>query len=171
MQNRGGNIDEKEWAAVRLFYVTRTVFVTSVLLLSYFLLPATQILDVAENIQFSDPNIPVDTDPERSTLPRIVADGAGVLHAVWTDTRFGDRNIAYTRSADNGTTWTPATNISKGFIGFYSENPAIAVDDGMGPFGGTMYVVYERTIPGGDKDISVSFSRDGDSGAGTDVPG
>lgn len=161
MQNRGGNIDEKEWAGVRLFYATRTIFVTSVLLLSYFLLPATQILDMAENIQFSEPNIPVDSDPERSTLPRIAADSAGILHAVWTDTRFGDKNIAYTRSADNGTTWTPATNISKAFIGFYSQNPAIAVDDGAGPFSGSIYVVYERTIPGGDKDLSVSFSRDG----------
>ena len=59
---------------MRPFYVTRTVLVTSVLLLSYFLLPATQILDVAENIQFSDRNIPVDTDPERSTSPRIAAE-------------------------------------------------------------------------------------------------
>ena len=46
MQTRGGNTDEKEWAGVRLFYVTRTVFVTSVLLLSYFLLPATQIMSL-----------------------------------------------------------------------------------------------------------------------------
>ncbi|MCK4367024.1 MAG: exo-alpha-sialidase [Thermoplasmata archaeon] len=146
---------------MRRFRVTRTAFIVSALLLSYFLLPATEILEEAKTIQFSRPNVSVDADPARSALPRIATDGAGVLHAVWTDTRFGDRNIACTKSVDNGTTWTTPKNISKAFAGFYSENPSIAIDDGAGSFSGSIYVVYETAIPGGDKDMYVSFSRDG----------
>jgi len=107
------------------------------LLSSYFSLPALEILEKAEDIQFSNPNIPLDVDSANSTLPRIGSDPSGVLHAVWTDPRFGDKNIAYTKSEDNGTTWTTVTNISKAWIGFYSMNPDITVDMGAGPYGGS----------------------------------
>jgi hypothetical protein len=157
----GGSMTRRRWADRRSASVTKITIIAAALLSSYFSLPALEILEKAEDIQFSNPNIPLDVDSANSTLPRIGSDPSGVLHAVWTDPRFGDKNIAYTKSEDNGTTWTTVTNISKAWTGFYSMSPDITVDTGAGPYGGSIYVVYERIIPGGGRDIYTSFSRDG----------
>jgi len=157
----GGSTAQTKWADGRRLPITKIVVITVALLSSYLSLPLSEIQERAEEIQFSNPNIPLDVLGVNSTLPRIETGPDGVLHAVWTDPRFGYKNIAYTRSHDNGTTWEPVINISRAWAGFYAMNPGIAIDRGGGPFDGTIYVVYEWIIPGDSRDIYTSLSRDG----------
>ncbi|MFQ6107122.1 MAG: hypothetical protein ACE5QF_06005 [Thermoplasmata archaeon] len=151
----------QSWADRRLTRHLKVYWLAIALLSSYLLLPPNDTVEVAENIEFSNPNIPVDVTPASSTFPKLEADANGSLHAVWVDSRFGDGNIAYTRSTDGGKTWSSVTNVSRAFVGYRYHHPDIAVDVGNGPYAGSIYVIFQRTVTGGETDIIMSISRDG----------
>jgi hypothetical protein len=86
--------------------------------------------------------------------PAITVDGSGNLYVVWVDDTPGKRAIAFTRSGDNGNSWSPAVNISN--IPDVSDNPAIAAGDS-----GHVYVVWSN---GDNNTWKLYFNRSVNSG-------
>jgi hypothetical protein len=58
--------------------------------------------------------------------PDIAIDAAGIVHVVWSDSRAGDDDIYYARSADGGQTWSAEVRVSDVLTGSQYA-PAIAV--------------------------------------------
>jgi len=86
--------------------------------------------------------------------PDIAVNAAGVLHAVWSDSRAGDDDIYYARSTDGGQTWSAEVRVNDVLTGT-QNNPAIAA------LGSDVCIVWSdgRTTYVGD--IYVDCSTDG----------
>ncbi|MFC2155425.1 IPT/TIG domain-containing protein [Acidobacteriota bacterium] len=72
-----------------------------------------------------------------SWTPDIAMDSAGNIHVVWVDSSSGVYEIYFSRSTDNGATWSTAVNISNSANSAKSRNPRIAVDSA-----GDIHVVW-----------------------------
>ena len=92
-----------------------------------------------------------------SSTPAIAVEPSGAIDVVWRDTTSGDLHpdIYFTRSVDNGKTWTEALDISHS-TGICSE-PSIATASDN-----SIHVVWVDTRPrDGRPDIFYSYSCDG----------
>ncbi|WP_242466664.1 sialidase family protein [Brevibacillus brevis] len=79
-----------------------------------------------------------------------VADGNGVIHAVWygvDSASFPNSNLYYSKSTDSGVTWSPAVKLTNGNA-YTQRNPVISVDKKN-----KIYVFFEGADP------SVSTTR------------
>ena len=94
--------------------------------------------------------------------PDIALNAAGVLHAVWGDSREGTSDVYYARSTDQGQTWSTEIRINDVATGSQS-NPAIAVS------GDQVCVAWQddRTTAW-NPDIYVDCSSDGGLAWGVD---
>ena len=76
-----------------------------------------------------------------SEYPAIAVDSAGNLNVVWHDDTSGHEDIYFSRSIDDGSTWTAFLNISN--TAGDSYNPSIGVDST-----GNINIVWEDDTPG-----------------------
>jgi hypothetical protein len=93
--------------------------------------------------------------------PYIVADAEGALHAVYAVPVNNGRGIYYTRSGDEGETWTEAYQVFDAAAAGWTmaDYPRLTVDSQ-----GTVYTVWVRTVPHGDglpRGIYFAYSTDG----------
>jgi len=94
--------------------------------------------------------------------PDIALDGSGVLHAVWVDSRAGTEDIYYSRSADNGATWSTEVRLNDVLTGT-QKSPAIAA------LGNKVCVVWEDGRVAYARGIYVDCSTNGGQTWGTDA--
>jgi len=87
--------------------------------------------------------------------PKIVVDSSGNINVAWGDFDPGNSDIYFTRSADNGATWSQVKNIYPSTVG--SHYPDIAVDNS-----GNINVAWLEDTP---TDVEIYFSRSTDNGA------
>lgn len=125
-------------------------------LLTLFPLPAqAQLL-----ARFSRPNAEVDWNATYAAngRPDLAAEANGTLHVVWTAQETSGTSVYYSRSTDEGASWSDTATIS--VPGF---SPSVAVDQSGGPVHGTVYVAYEAYAVGSwvDRDVFVVRSADG----------
>lgn len=107
-----------------------------------------------------DPDFRI-TEPVSGTqvAPSIARDTAGTLYVVWEDGRNGetdDRDIYFARSADGGTSWTPAVRVNQDGPGHNQRTPQLAYDETSG----TLYAVWQD-FRRGNGDIYFARSADG----------
>jgi phosphatidylethanolamine-binding protein (PEBP) family uncharacterized protein len=107
---------------------------------------------------FSTPQLNLSKDSTgNSTAPMIALDGGGNINVVWVDDSPGYFAIFFTRSSDNGTTFSTAKGISN--TSGNSANPQLAVDAS-----GNVHVVWQHNTPQVfNRDIF--FARSADGGA------
>src|SRR3990170_1678735 len=107
--------------------------VASALLLSLFLFPPP---DGHQSAEATSPafgtNVRVDDSPGVVLGPKIAADSAGKLHAVWLDRRGVNEDIYYTNSSDGGQTWTASRRIDDAPPWVASWDVDVAVNKGGG---------------------------------------
>jgi hypothetical protein len=76
-----------------------------------------------------DSTVNVTNNPGISYVPDIAMNNTGILNVVWFDNTWGFEEIYFSRSLNNGSTWTFPVNISKSPEYAYEPyNPAIAVN-------------------------------------------
>src|SRR5258708_522184 len=92
-----------------------------------------------------------------STAPMIALDGGGNINVVWVDNSPGHFAIFFTRSSDNGTTFSTAKGISN--TSGDSANPQLAVDAS-----GNVHVVWQHNTPQ-VFNSDIFFARSADAGA------
>ena len=95
--------------------------------------------------------------PGNSSHPDIAVEGGGGIDVVWTDTTSGEKtpDIYFSRSTDDGKTWTQATDISH--TSGASTEPAVAT----GP-DNSIHVLWSDTTKGErNRDIYYCASSDG----------
>ncbi|OGD11389.1 MAG: hypothetical protein A2Y86_05830 [Candidatus Aminicenantes bacterium RBG_13_62_12] len=86
--------------------------------------------------------------------PAIAVDSSDTIHLVWYDYTPGHAEIYYKKSADEGSTWSPAKRISWTSDGSY--DPVIAIDSGN-----TLHVVWDNEILG---NYEIYYKRSADGG-------
>ncbi len=96
------------------------------------------------------------------SAPDIALGGSGILHAVWADSRAGTMDIYYSRSTDNGTTWSNEVRVNDVFTGV-QQTPAIAA------LGNKVCIVWEDGRVAYARNIYADCSTDGGSTWGTDT--
>ncbi|PYU53050.1 MAG: hypothetical protein DMG48_02070 [Acidobacteria bacterium] len=104
---------------------------------------------------FSAPKM-VSTNPSGSMGPQIAVDKSGNINVVWEDDIASHSDISFSRSTDNGTTFSPPVNLSNplGNCIANSNSPRIGVD-----LGANINVVWSNDC-GGNFDIFLSRSVD-----------
>lgn len=110
------------------------------------------------NISFSRPNQKVDDGSARSWSSDIAVDGNDVIHIVWSDNRTGNYGIYYSRSTDEGASWSSSTRIDSGISGANSHTPSIAIDRTGGAFDNRIYVAWQESSMAGGIHIFVAHS-------------
>jgi hypothetical protein len=83
----------------------------------------------------------ISASSNRSINPSMAVDRAGNINVVWRDYTPGNYDIFFSRSIDDGVSWSEAVNISDNPEG--SLNPSIAVDQA-----GNIYIVWDDYAPG-----------------------
>ncbi|MCK4836603.1 MAG: exo-alpha-sialidase [Candidatus Aminicenantes bacterium] len=99
------------------------------------------------------------TNTDGSYLPSIALSSTGIIYVVWMEWN-GDRDIFFSRSTDNGNTWSLPVIIYND-TGL-SIGPEI-IDDGIG----NLYVVWEDMIAAKSETF---FSRSTDNGSNWSLP-
>jgi hypothetical protein len=94
--------------------------------------------------------------------PAIAVDSSGNLYVVWWDLTDAHEDICFSRSTDNGVSWSPYVNLSNTQIG-ESTYPAVAVDSA-----GNVNVVWDDEFP--DPNELVYFTSSTDMGANWTSP-
>jgi hypothetical protein len=95
----------------------------------------------------------VSNNPGISFTPVVGVDDAGNLNAAWWDTSHTNREIFFSRSTDEGVTWSQPEDLTHN--SGRSDEPAMAVGGS-----GTIYLVWEDKTPG-NWDILFTRSRNG----------
>ena len=94
-------------------------------------------------------------------MPFLANDANGTLYLAWQDTRFGDRDVLFARSADDGKSWSEPTRVNDDPKGDGHDQffPALSV----GPDGVIDLSWYDRRDDAEHKalDLYYSFSADG----------
>ena len=107
---------------------------------------------------FSTPQLNLSKDSTgNSTAPMIALDGGGNINVVWVDDSPGYFAIFFTRSSDNGTTFSTAKGISN--TSGDSANPQLAVDASN-----NVHVVWQHNTPQ-VFNSDIFFARSADGGA------
>ena len=102
---------------------------------------------------WTDPNVKISNGSGSQGDPAIALDLEGVIYVVWEDTRYGNLDIFFTKSEDNGSTWMAENKMVNGGEGSTQYNPTIAVDSS-----GTIYVAWEDLV---NYDVVCAKSTDG----------
>lgn len=107
----------------------------------------------------------------QSSVPRFAANSQN-SYIVWRTfpVLFGN-NIGFSRSTDNGVTWSAPVDITSTFFTMdqvlgndrVNTSPSMAVDNSGGPFAGNIYVVYANNNSRDGADVA--FQRSTDNGA------
>jgi hypothetical protein len=101
---------------------------------------------------------------------RFAGNGSPNAYVAWS--RFQGsftRNIGFSRSTDNGTTWGAPVNLAANFLAMdyvlgndrVNDIPALAVDKSPGPFAGNVYVVYSNNNSLDGADVAFQRSTNG----------
>jgi len=100
------------------------------------------------------PNVKVSDDPGSGSQnePYIVVDQNGILYEGWNDNRFGNYHLGFSRSLDNGLTWSPNTFLNEPTFPSQGD-PCLAVDNG-----GNVY--YSILSFGNYSDVFITKSTD-----------
>jgi hypothetical protein len=91
-----------------------------------------------------DNDVRLSNDPDYSGLPSVAVSGSAV-HIAWEETRDGNADIYYIRSADNGTSWGDETRLTNTIL--ESWDPAVSVS------GSVVHCTYMEDVMGGDYEI------------------
>lgn len=102
----------------------------------------------------------ISNNHDGSFSPQVAVDAKGDIYAVWEDDTANNSNILFSRSTDNGATFSAPTNLSKS-TGF-PFGPRIVTDAGGG-----INVVWTDNAPG---NLDVFFSRSTDNGVTFSAP-
>src|SRR3990170_2144253 len=100
-------------------------------------------------------NVLVDDAGSPAGSPRIAVGSDGVIHVVWTDARTGTSHAYYSRSVDDGASWSPSVRVDDA----PAAVPAFEPDVAVGPGGSDVYVEY-RDLRNGNWDIFAARSPD-----------
>ena len=87
-----------------------------------------------------------------SHFPAMAMDSSDTLHVVWEDDTPGNSEIYYKKSANSGTTWSPAKRLT--WTAGDSHYPAMGIDSSD-----TIHVFWEDDTPGG-REIYYKQSQD-----------
>jgi hypothetical protein len=108
------------------------------------------------------------SDSAQDTLPVVATDGAGNWVVVWqTTNQFvgpnNDFDVAFTRSTDDGLTWSPAAPLNSDAASTYAEQDIQLATDTLGNW----VCVWRSNNPmnGSGNDADVYFARSTDNGA------
>ncbi len=96
----------------------------------------------------------ISKNPGYSRRPAIAVDASGNINVVWRDDTSGNIDIYFSRSTNDGVSWSNAVNLSKN--SGISDSPDIAVDSA-----GNINVVWDENTSG---NIDVYFSRSTNDG-------
>ena len=88
------------------------------------------------------------------SAPDIAVDAAGIVHVVWSDSRAGDDDIYYSRSADGGQTWSTEVRVNDSSTGS-QHLPAIAAQ------ADTVCIIWVDGRVALNRDVYVDCSADG----------
>ncbi len=102
----------------------------------------------------------ISSNAGQSYGPDIVTDSEGNINVVWCDRTPGNYDIFYSRSENNGGTWTQAVNLSNNAGN--STYPAIATDSA-----GNINVVWYDKTPG---NLEIFFTRSENNGGSWTQP-
>lgn len=94
--------------------------------------------------------------------PSIAVDSSGNLFVVWWDLTYAHEDICFSRSTNNGVSWSPYVNLSNTPIG-ESTHPVVALDSA-----GNVNVVWDDEFP--DPDELVYFTSSTDMGTNWTSP-
>ena len=138
----------------RLFTVlTITLLVTSLVVVA-----SDDNPEITSGISFSRPNQKVDDGSSNSWSSDIGVDGNDHLHVVWSDDRTNYYGIYYSKSTDQGLSWSSSTRIDSGVFGANARLPSIAIDRTGGAFNDRVYVVWLESSTAGGVHIFATFS-------------
>jgi hypothetical protein len=111
----------------------------------------------------------------QSTVPRFAGNGSPNAYVVWRRFPFPGvfsglgNTIAFARSTDNGATWGTPIELAPEFFTMdqvlgndrNNTSPAMAVDNGHGPYAGNVYVAYANNDNRDGADVAFQRSSDG----------
>ncbi len=138
----------------RLFGVlTITLLVTSLVVVASDDNPETTL-----GISFSRPNQKVDDGSANSRSSDIGVDGNEDLHVVWSDDRTNYYGIHYSKSTDQGLSWSSSRRIDSGVFGANARLPSMTIDRTGGAFNDRVYVVWQESSTAGGVHIFATFS-------------
>jgi hypothetical protein len=144
------------------------VLSVSMLLSSFVVLASEDYPEATLSISFSRPNQKVDDGPTYSRSSAIGVDTNDDLHAVWSDDRTNYFGIHYSKSTDQGLTWSPSARIDSGVAGANARLPSMTIDKTGGPFDDRTYVVWQESSTMGGVHIFSTHSVN--SGSTWSVP-
>ncbi len=111
------------------------------------------IRSVDNGTTFGEP-LNLSKNPGFSEHPQLSASGSSV-YAVWADNTPGNREVLFSRSADNGTTFSDALNLS--------NDPSDSHNQEMAAFGDNVYVIWLDRDE--QENTSILFRASSDGGA------
>ncbi|MFQ6127929.1 MAG: VWA domain-containing protein [Thermoplasmata archaeon] len=131
---------------------------TTLLILSLFVVASNDDPETNLNVSFSRPNQKVDDGLANSRNSDIAVDENDIIHVVWSDDRTGYNGIYYSKSTDQGSSWSPSIRIDYGVVGENSRLPSIAIDKTGGIFDNRIYVAWQEAAPGSGVHIYATHS-------------
>lgn len=115
------------------------------------------------------PVVNISNNSSLSFKPAMAMDSVGNLSVIWEDDSIGDYEIYFSRSTDNGVSWSPAVKISNYSTSFHKpiitsdrlgnpnvSRPHIAIDNA-----GNINVIWNNHLP---ENVDIYFRRSVDGG-------
>lgn len=111
-----------------------------------------------------------DVNDGQASIPRFAGNGSPNAYVTWRRfPSFYTNNVAFSRSTDNGVTWSAPVEIRSEFFTMdqvlgndrVNTSPGMAVDNSPGPYKGNVYVVYSNNNLRDGSDVSFQRSTDG----------
>jgi hypothetical protein len=101
---------------------------------------------------------------------RFAGNGSPIAVVAWSRFPSGyTNNIGFSRSTDNGVTWSAPVNLTTNFLTMdqvlgndrVNNNPSVAIDKSNGPFANRIYVVYSNNNSLDVANVAMQRSLDG----------